>query len=162
MTTQTWQLSALKFDQHIHYTFPATLIGDDGAVMRFHSTPGSILIHYTRGFEMPLLRSDATFWREQWYNVYANYDEKDNFNHLYCNVAMPPILESNTLRFVDLDLDVRFFPGGKHEILDEDEFVEHSKKYQYPEWVQNRARQSADELIALAASKTPPFDILYK
>ncbi len=162
MTTQTWQLSALKYDQRLHYTFPATLVSDDGEVMRFHSAPGANLIHYTRGFQGPQRRCDATFWRERWYNVYANYDEQEVFSHLYCNVAMPPVVDANTLRFVDLDLDVRFYPGGRYEILDEDEFIEHSKQYQYPEWLQARARQALNEVMEAAASKLPPFDMLYR
>jgi len=162
MTTQTWQLSAFKYDQRIHYTLPMMLLSDDGRVARFQSAPGAILIHYTRGLKLPQRRCDLTFWRERWYNAYTNYDDNDAFSNLYCNVGMPPILDSNTLRFVDLDLDVRFFPGGKYELLDEDEFVEHAKHYQYPGWVQDRARQAVDELIALAADKKPPFDILYR
>jgi protein associated with RNAse G/E len=162
MTTHTWQLSALKYDQHIHYTFPMIPVSDDGSILRFRSEPGSILIHYTRGLKIPQRRCDLTFWRDHWFNVYTNYDEQDAFSYLYCNVGLPPVLESNTLSFVDLDLDVRFFPGGSYEVLDEDEFIDHAMQYQYPESVQERARRTIDELIALASEKNPPFDILYR
>lgn len=161
MTNLTWQILATKFDHAAHYAWPATLYDDDGERLRFDSVLGGLLTHYTRGFERPQWKRSAfTFWRERWYNVFTNYDETGALSDFYCNVAMPFTLDSNTLKYVDLDLDVQFFPDGRYEILDEDEFREHSIKFAYPDWLQKRALDAVAEIIALAASRQIPFDIL--
>jgi protein associated with RNAse G/E len=156
-----WQILSLKYNQQPHYTWPAALIDDDGERLRLSTVMGGLLVHYTRGFEeAQVLRSDLTFWRERWYNVFTNYDADGKLSNLYCNVAMPFVISENTLQYVDLDLDVRFYPGGTYEILDEDEFEQHAAELQYPVQVRNRALQAVDEIIALAKSRVEPFDLL--
>src|ERR1041385_5531591 len=103
-TNPTWLILSLKYNQLRHYTWPATLLDDDGERLRFTTIIGGLLIHYTRGFEeAQYLRSDLTFWRERWYNVFTNYDADGNLHDLYCNVAMPLVISENTLQYVDLD-----------------------------------------------------------
>src|SRR5258708_38035508 len=161
VTNLTWQILAMKFDKAPHYTWPATLRDDDGERLRFDSVIGGLLTHYSRGFERPQWRrSDFTFWRERWYNVFTNYDDTGVLCDFYCNVSMPLTLSSNTLRYVDLDLDVKFSPDGRYEILDQEEFQEHSVKFAYPDWLQEKALNAVSEIIALAASRQEPFDIL--
>src|SRR6266540_349891 len=105
-TNPVWQILSLKYNQQPHYTFPATLDKDDGEQLRLSLVIGGLLTHYTRGFEQPqLLRSDFTFWRQRWYNVFANYDADDNLKDFYCNVTLPPVISNNTIQYVDLDLD---------------------------------------------------------
>src|SRR5262249_47002626 len=106
------------------------------------------------------LRSDLTFWRERWYNVFSNYDAAGNLHDLYCNVAMPLVISSNTLQYVDLDLDVRFYPDGTHEILDEDEFEQHTAKFGYPDEVRDQALRAVDDILALAKLHDEPFNLL--
>ncbi len=161
MNEQTWQILALKYDQRPHYTWPAIRLADDGEQMRFHSVIGGVLVHHTRGFQELIRRpSDLTFWSERWYNVFTNFDEDGTLRNFYCNVAMPPHLSDHTLTFVDLDLDVRVFPDGTYQLLDEDEFDLYRVHYGYPEWVQAKARQAVQDIIVLAQAKQGPFQIL--
>ena len=49
---------------------------------------------------------------------------------------------------VDLDLDVvRHRDSGVAELLDEDEFLEHQRRYGYPDDVIHRGREAADLLL---------------
>jgi len=156
-----WQILSLKYNQQRHYTWPATLSADNGERLRFSTIIGGLLIHYTRGFQEPQhLRSDLTFWRERWYNVFTNYDANGKLHDLYCNVAMPLEISGNTLQYIDLDLDLRFYPDGTYEVLDEDEFEQHAIELNYPVEVRQRALQAVDELIVLAESRVEPFDLL--
>ena len=161
MTNLTWKIMSTKFDSAPHYSWPATLRDDDGERLRFDSVIGGILTHYTRGFERPIWhRSDFTFWRERWYNIFTNYDMTGALSDFYCNVAMPFTLDSQTLKYVDLDLDVQFSPDGHYKILDQDEFQAHCIKFAYPAWLQEKALNTVSEIISLAASRQEPFDIL--
>ncbi len=162
MSTLTWQIAALKYDYRPHYTWPADFIDDDGEQIRFSTVIGGTLIHYTRAFEqLQRCPSDLTFWRSQWYNVFTNYDSDHTLHNFYCNVAMPLVIESNTLKYVDLDLDVRIYPDGTYNVLDEDEFIAHAEQFAYPAWLQKRARSAVDEIIALAQARTGPFELIH-
>jgi len=73
---------------------------------------------------------------------------------------MPLEISGNTLQYIDLDLDLRFYPDGTYEVLDEDEFEQHAIELNYPVEVRQRALQAVDELIVLAESRVEPFDLL--
>ncbi len=161
MHEQPWQILALKYDQKPHYTWPATFIEDDGEQLRFRTVIGGTLIHYTRGFQEATRRpSELTFWRNRWYNVFTNYTEAGILSNFYCNVAMPCVIQDQSIQFVDLDLDVRVYPDGNYAVLDADEFEEHRFKYRYPDWLQTKARETVDEIIAFAKSGEGPFRLL--
>ncbi|MBN1203159.1 MAG: DUF402 domain-containing protein [Anaerolineae bacterium] len=154
-----WRIVARKYDQSLHYTLPAYLKHDDGARLWFCAQIGGEIRHITRGKNWIMQRrSDMLFWRGRWYNIYLNYDHDGTFKHYYCNVGLPPVLADCTITFVDLDLDVRFYPDGHHEVLDEDEFIEHSARYNYPGDVRRTAWQTVAELIAMWRARIPPFD----
>ncbi len=161
MTRSVWQILAQKYDRRPHYTWQAVLLDDDGQQLRLASVVGGKLIHYTRGFEEIMQRpSDLTVWRGRWYNVFTNYHEDGTLRNLYCNVAMPPLIEDSTITFVDLDLDVQYWPDGTFRILDMDEFEQHRVQYGYPDWVQTNALRAVNDILALAEARDGPFGIL--
>ncbi len=161
MTHETglWRIEARKYDQRLHYTLPARLIEDDGERVRLRCDAGFVLDHRTRGWLRPLQRrSDMIFWRERWYNVYLNYDDQGQPGHYYCNVGLPPIVNGASVTFVDLDLDMRFWPDGRYEVLDEDEFRAHNCRYGYTRDVREGAMDALRDLMRLWRDRQPPFD----
>ena len=62
--------------------------------------------------------------------------------------------------YVDLDLDLRVSAQGKLEVLDEDEFLDNSKRMGYSPDVIEHARNALDELVRLAAAAEGPFAVL--
>lgn len=160
-TPRLWHIDAYKYDQRLHYTLPAHFMHDDGDLLWLRAEAGMLLRHVTRGFARPMRRrSDMYFWRDAWYNVYLNYDDAGHLSHAYCNVGLPPTITEQTVSFVDLDLDIRFWPDGRIEVLDEDEFADHARQFNYPPEVQRRARAVLDQLVARWHDRTPPFDRL--
>lgn len=75
----------------------------------------------------------------------------------YCNVTTPPTLTGGELTYVDLDLDVCVRPNGCIELLDEDEFEAHQRKYDYPDDVIRAAEDAAREVAELARRRQFPF-----
>lgn len=79
---------------------------------------------------------------------------------LYADVTTPPTLlrrpDGWTLEYCDLDLDVIRDRGKPAWIDDELEFVEHAVSMGYPAWVHERARATADALLASAHLRTAP------
>jgi protein associated with RNAse G/E len=153
-----WLLEARKYDQRLHYRIPAHLISDDGHLLRFRSMIGAPLEHFTRGWVRPMNHpSEMWFWRDRWYNIYVNYDAAGVLDHFYCNAGLPPVISGTTLTFVDLDLDVQIRPRGGFEVLDTDEFIEHSAHYGYPPDVRHNAALAVLDIIQLWRSRQPPF-----
>jgi protein associated with RNAse G/E len=154
-----WRIEARKWDQRLHYTVPATLVDDDGERLWFAAQAGTVIEHITRGRTWSSLRPfDMVFWRARWYNVYLNADPSGALDHYYCNVGLPPVIDGHTLSFVDLDLDLRIWPDGRREVLDEDEFAEHTALFGYPERTQQAARQALDDVLALWRAGVAPFN----
>ena len=51
--------------------------------------------------------------------------------YFYCNIATPYIIEENTIKYIDYDLDLRIFPKGDYKILDKLEYEYHKNKMNY-------------------------------
>ena len=78
-------------------------------------------------------------------------------DHWYCNVTTPAVFDGEMIRYVDLDLDVRVGPNGEVEVLDEDEFLDNSKRMGFAPDVIEHARRAVDELLELAQTGQFPF-----
>jgi len=93
------------------------------------------------------------FYTDRWYNIFEIYDHDDGkFKGWYCNVGYPAILESDTVSYIDLALDLWIAADGTQTVLDEDEFLELSMD------VMTRAQaiSALDELKQKFANKKPP------
>lgn len=77
---------------------------------------------------------------------------------LYVDVTTPPGWDGDTLRAVDLDLDVIGGADGRLLVDDEDEFAEHQVRFGYPPEVVAAARRSCAAVHRAAAAGHPPYD----
>ena len=68
------------------------------------------------------------FFKNEWFNIIAQL-KKDGI-YYYCNIATPYIIEDNTIKYIDYDLDLRIFPSGEYKILDKLEYNYHKKNYE--------------------------------
>ena len=56
------------------------------------------------------------FFKNEWFNIIAQL-KKDGI-YYYCNIATPYIIEDNTIKYIDYDLDLRIFPSGEYKIVE--------------------------------------------
>jgi uncharacterized protein len=64
-----------------------------------------------------------TFYSERWYNVFEIHDkESDRLKGWYCNICRPANMDSASVSYIDLALDLLVYPDGRQLVLDEDEF----------------------------------------
>ena len=96
------------------------------------------------------------FFKDKWFNVIAQL-KKDGI-YYYCNIATPFIIENDTIKYIDYDLDLRIFPNGEYKILDELEYKYHSRVMNYSEDLDFVIRSSLHELIQSFNSHSPIFD----
>lgn len=85
------------------------------------------------------------FFENKWYNVIAQM-KKDGI-YYYCNIATPYLIEEDTIKYIDYDLDLRIFPKGEYKVLDKLEYQYHKKKMNYSDDLDLVINSAMDELI---------------
>lgn len=95
-------------------------------------------------------------YKEKYFNVIAMLREDGIY--YYCNLASPSIYDNEAIKNIDYDLDVKIYPDGKYEILDEKEFEVNKKKYKYPKVLEKRLRDEIRLIISLKDNNLTPFN----
>ena len=95
------------------------------------------------------------FFRNKWFNVIAQM-KKDGI-YYYCNIASPIIIEDNTIKYIDYDLDLRVFPDGSFKVLDRGEYKYHKSIMNYPEKIDAILKDELTNLINLVRTKQGAF-----
>ncbi len=85
------------------------------------------------------------FFKHEWFNVIAQL-KKDGI-YYYCNIATPYIIEEDTIKYIDYDLDLRIFPTGEYKILDRMEYKYHKKLMGYSDELDVAIKNGLDDLI---------------
>ena len=155
---RTIHVVSTKYDGSAHWEYDSRFIAVDGPLVVTQDVAGQVYQTW-KGPQTEPFDVRNHFWSDRWYNVMrCDLPRGGGLDHWYCNVATPARYDGKTIRYIDLDLDVRVFANSPLEILDEDEFLEHSRRMGYPRDVIEQARRAVDELIALARTEQFPFD----
>ena len=96
------------------------------------------------------------FFKDRWYNIIAQM-KRDGI-YFYCNIATPFIIEENTIKYIDYDLDLRIFPQGEYKILDKLEYQYHKRKMNYSDDLDKVINTAMDDLIKEYANGAFMFD----
>ena len=96
------------------------------------------------------------FFKDKWFNVIAQL-KKDGI-YFYCNIASPFIIEEETIKYIDYDLDLRIFPGGEYKILDKGEYKYHKRIMNYSDDLDFVINSALKELIDCYENKHIVFD----
>lgn len=96
------------------------------------------------------------FFKDKWFNVIAQL-KKDGI-YYYCNIATPFIIEEETIKYIDYDLDLRVFPSKEYKILDRLEYKYHKKKMNYSDELDEVIKGSLDDLIKYYENNWFPFN----
>ena len=147
-----------KYDESPHWEFDSFFVVERGPLLITTNFAGQELGNWKGSWVTPWDTRNH-FWSDRWYNVMRCDRPRGNgLDHWYCNVTTPFQYDGETIRYVDLDLDVRVLPDGSCKVLDEDEFLENSQRMGYPPDVIEQSRGAVDELLRLARSGEFPFD----
>jgi protein associated with RNAse G/E len=101
------------------------------------------------------------YWPDRWFNVIRLEEPGRGLVGFYCNIATPVEFDGETLRYVDLQLDVRVFveaAAWRHEVWDEDEFEAARQRYGYDDDLVARCRRAVDEIIERMTAREFPFE----
>lgn len=149
-------LRATKYDGTAHWIQPFQVVSDDGNLL-VAAYRARTPIYTSRGEFRSPYDSLVYFWRDRWYNVFRLSRPDCSLALWYCNITTPPSYDGSQIGYIDLDLDVTVRPNGGIELLDQDEFDEHQRKYGYPAEVIEQAETAARDLMTLARKRGFPF-----
>lgn len=96
------------------------------------------------------------FYKNNWFNIIAQF--KDHGLFYYCNIASPYIMDENTIKYIDYDLDLRVFPDGGYRVLDKNEYKYHKKQMSYSEDLDFILNKELQKLIAMKKNNEGPFN----
>lgn len=95
------------------------------------------------------------FYTHKWYNVISMI--RHSGIYYYCNLASPSLYDGEAIKNIDYDLDVKLYPDGGYQILDENEYAEHARTMKYPEEVMNIVETQMDMLVDHMDKAEEPF-----
>lgn len=150
-----YEIHGYKHDKKIHRSW------DEAVLLEIHD---DYLIFGNE--KTKVTESDGRTWRtkepavlyffyKDWYNIIGQY--KKNGIYYYCNMASPFIIEENTIKYIDYDLDLRVFPDGSFKILDRGEYKYHKSLMSYPETIDRILKYELTELINMTRNKEKAF-----
>jgi uncharacterized protein len=155
-----------KWGGHQHWTMDLLRLGEDGhgvwlggpTGLRM-SKPGTEVI-----FDFP---SVLLIPRGQPWTAAFNADvDKQVRAHceVYIDIAAPAVwnTDGTEVTVIDLDLDVVRLWDGTVYVDDEDEFVEHQVRYNYPAEITELARRSCDDRRAALEAGAEPYASAYR
>ncbi len=115
---------------------------------------------YLQPWEVLVLLPHEGWWHLSWLLGDATGEDPDGPDLvLYADVATATMFEAGRINSIDLDLDVARLRDGTVEMLDLDEFQQHTRSLAYPEDVVNTALETWSWLGEQMTDQTPPFTV---
>jgi protein associated with RNAse G/E len=96
------------------------------------------------------------FYTDRWYNVISMMRKNGVF--YYCNLASPSLYDGEAIKNIDYDLDVKVYPNGGYDILDQDEFEVHAMRMNYSNDIIDVVEGSLDHLLKVIDAHESPFN----
>lgn len=142
---KTYQIQCYKHNSKLHRAWDEAVLLDvqpDYMVFGNNKTMVTEAVGNTWRTKEPAI---MYFFKDEWFNVIVQF-KKDGV-YYYCNIASPFILEEETIKYIDYDLDLRVFPNGSYKILDRMEYKYHKKLMNYSEDLDKVLNYALDDLI---------------
>ncbi len=95
------------------------------------------------------------FYKDYWFNVICML--RNGSIYYYCNLSSPYVVDSEGIKYIDYELDVKVFPSGDRLILDRDEFEFNQIHYNYSQELINIIEKQLKVLLEMIDSKEGPF-----
>ena len=96
------------------------------------------------------------FYTKKWFNIITMIRKTGIY--YYCNIASPSLFDGEAIKNIDYDLDVKLYPTGEYEILDEDEYLEHGKDMGYSTELKAVLENEMNRLLLSIQNMEEPFN----
>ena len=154
-------VNSRKFNGDIKRTWEAILVENDNTLLTLYGTFNKEVVHSHLGIIKEGTISYEFYWLDKFYNIFLFYQPEGNFRNYYCNINLPPVFENGVLDYIDLEIDLIVYEDLSYKIIDEEEFREHSKIYNYPESLISKTNETVEEIISLVNKRQFPFNLVW-
>jgi hypothetical protein len=146
-----------KWRDRPHWQFSTDYLGEDEHGAWLHAPAGTVA---QRGDEPPRaitagfvgLAPHRAWWFVDFYWDHPLWT-------MYVNIATPCEWHGDRVTQIDLDLDVVRTLDGAVEILDEDEFIDHQVRYEYPQNLIDGALAATETAVNMLEQTREPFAV---
>ncbi len=152
-------INARKFDGRIHRSWKADLIEKKDSLLVFLGVFENEVNHPDLGVIRPNTTSYEYYWLNRWYNIFRFHEPNGELRNYYCNINMPPRMNKKVLDYIDLDIDILVWNDFSYKILDEKEYEENAKKFNYQESLKYKVKENIEVLIKKIEAKKFPFSV---
>ena len=153
----TFWLNSTKYDGRLHYRYPVIPVRRSEESLVVYSHPGTPVESY-RGSWARTKYVLSHFWREKPYVLHVEWDSEWQPSFLYVDIATAVDWDDETVRYIDLDLDlIRRHNSATTELDDEDEFEAHRAQWNYPESLVQDCWKAVEEVRDLLEREEEPF-----
>ncbi len=147
-----------KYPDSQHWHYPMRRLGEDDHGTWLWAPKGT---RAQRGNEPPITfeAPSAKLITDDWWSaIWSASPTTPGEWRVYVDIVAPAEWHEDSVRLIDLDLDVYRSLDGKVRMLDEDEFAEHQVQLGYPQELIDGAREAGDRLLAMVRDAVEPFD----
>ncbi|MCF7932205.1 MAG: DUF402 domain-containing protein [Acholeplasmataceae bacterium] len=149
-------IHSYKHDQSLHRIWKKAVVlyqDDDQLITANNRT--RVIEHDGRSWHT---REPAicTFYTRYWFNVIAMF-KKDGIQY-YCNLSSPYLYDGEAIKYIDYDLDIKFYPDGSFRLLDEREYQVNMMTMHYPEEIKMIIRDHLSILKTMIINREGPFN----
>lgn len=150
-------VNSRKFNGKIHRSWTCELLEETNDYWLLFGKFENEVKHSKLGIIKKGTISYEYFFKNEYFNIFRFHEPNGELKLYYCNISMLPKFENNVLDFVDLDIDVLVKKDFSFEILDEDEFEENAKLFNYSDEIKLLTKKSLEDLIRIIKTKAFPF-----
>ena len=156
---RTIRIVSRKYDGTLRDEYEAFLYAEDDERLVVYVPVGTM--SFDRRTQAWVAAPDGLleiYFKARWYNVWHICEQTSNVNQMYSNLSIPAIRTTNSIEWVDLDLDYRVHMDGRIERLDEEEYRTHVVSMDYSLDVQAYVQAACAEIEALYQQRADPFN----
>ncbi|CCE66798.1 DUF402 domain-containing protein [Candidatus Mycoplasma haematominutum] len=88
------------------------------------------------------------FWREHWFNLSLTLKPEKRFT-LLLKISSPPIVEENTLKFIDFDLSLKLTDSRELSLLNSEDHILNCTKFKYSQNLQKQISKTIRTVFKL-------------
>ncbi|HHT67028.1 MAG TPA: DUF402 domain-containing protein [Erysipelotrichaceae bacterium] len=96
------------------------------------------------------------FSKKEWWNVICML-KKEGICY-YCNIASPSIIDKDTIKYIDYDLDAKLFSNDEIRVLDEKEYQYHKNNFSYCDKLDAVLKNQTQVIIEKMKKRVFPFE----
>ncbi|MCR5506027.1 MAG: DUF402 domain-containing protein [Bacilli bacterium] len=148
-------IQCFKHDGTVHRTWDRGLVLDDNEDYIVVASKRAKVIE-TNGRRWFTKEPAVTiFSKKEWWNVICMI--KEDGICFYCNIASPSIVDKDTIKYIDYDLDAKLFSNGDIRVLDQKEYIHHKEQYHYNEDLDTVLKYETDVIVKRMKNNEFPF-----